>query len=76
MLDSHDRVDKVIDIVILEGTGRCAVGSIVVMRMMKMSDVHDRLIFQDYPLMIPAGFPLVNFIYRCNFFLVIILKGI
>ena len=29
MLDSHDQVDKVIDIVLLEGTGHCVVGSIV-----------------------------------------------
>ena len=37
-------------------------------------DMNDHLIFQDYPLRMPTGFPLVNFVYRCNFFLVITLK--
>ena len=30
-------------------------------------DVNYHLIFQDYPLTMPTGFPLVYFVYRCNF---------
>ena len=39
MLDSHDQVDKVIDIVLLEGTGHCVVGSIVGVNNVKVARV-------------------------------------
>ena len=39
MLDSHDQVDKVSYIVLFEGTGHCAVGSIIGVNNVKIASI-------------------------------------
>ena len=53
MLDSHDQVDKVIDIVLLEGIGHCAVGNIVGVNNVKVA----RILSAD---MVLVGYKLVE----------------